>query len=75
MKGQTAKISGKKRQGKNVKQIGERWSVFGYILLTLLLLSGDVQLNSGLTECSCGSVVEHCVSSAKIVGSIPRELT
>ncbi len=23
--------------------------------------------------CSCGSVVEHCVSSAKVVGSIPRE--
>ncbi len=22
--------------------------------------------------CSCGSVVEHCVSSAKVVGSIPR---
>ncbi len=22
---------------------------------------------------SCGSVVEHCVSSAKVVGSIPRE--
>ncbi len=26
-------------------------------------------------ECSCGSVVEHCVSSAKAVGSIPREHT
>ncbi len=24
-------------------------------------------------NCSCGSVVEHCVSSAKVVGSIPRE--
>ncbi len=24
---------------------------------------------------SCGSVVEHCVSSAKVVGSIPREHT
>ncbi len=24
-------------------------------------------------QCSCGSVVEHCVSSAKVVGSIPRE--
>ncbi len=24
-------------------------------------------------KCSCGSVVEHCVSSAKVVGSIPRE--
>ncbi len=23
--------------------------------------------------CSCGSVVEHCVSSAKVLGSIPRE--
>ncbi len=23
--------------------------------------------------CSCGSVVEQCVSSAKVVGSIPRE--
>ncbi len=23
--------------------------------------------------CSCGSVVEHCVSSAKVVGLIPRE--
>lgn len=39
----------KKRQGKNVKQIGERWSVFGCILLTMLLLSGDVQLNPELT--------------------------
>ncbi len=26
-------------------------------------------------KCSCGSVVEHCVSSAKVVGSIPREHT
>ncbi len=26
-------------------------------------------------SCSCGSVVEHCVSSAKIVDSIPREHT
>ncbi len=26
-----------------------------------------------LCVCSCGSVVEHCVSSAKVVGSIPRE--
>ncbi len=25
--------------------------------------------------CSCGSVVEHCVSIAKFVGSIPREHT
>ncbi len=25
------------------------------------------------TQCSCGSVVEHCVSSAKVVGSIPKE--
>ncbi len=25
--------------------------------------------------CFCGSVVEHCVSSAKVVGSIPREHT
>ncbi len=23
--------------------------------------------------CSCGLVVEHCVSSAKVVGSIPRD--
>ncbi len=27
------------------------------------------------SPCSCGSVVEHCVSSAKLVGSIPREHT
>ncbi len=27
------------------------------------------------TKCSCGSVVEHCVSSTKVVGSIPREHT
>ncbi len=25
--------------------------------------------------CSCGSVVEHCVSSAKVVGSTPRKHT
>ncbi len=24
-------------------------------------------------QCSCGSVVEHCVSSTKVVGSNPRE--
>ncbi len=29
-------------------------------------------LNPGLS--SCGSVVEHCVSSAKVVGSIPMEV-
>ncbi len=28
-----------------------------------------------LLRCSCGSVVEHCVSSAKVVGSISREHT
>ncbi len=28
-----------------------------------------------LCMCSCGSVVEHCVSSAKVVCSIPREHT
>ncbi len=28
-----------------------------------------------VSECSCGSVVEHCVSSSKVVGSIPREHT
>ncbi len=26
-------------------------------------------------QCSCGSVVEHCVSGLKVVGSIPREHT
>ncbi len=26
-----------------------------------------------MLQCSRGSVVEHCVSSAKVVGSIPRE--
>ncbi len=26
-------------------------------------------------RCSCGSVVEHCVSSAKVVGSIPENNT
>ncbi len=26
-------------------------------------------------QCSCGSVVEHCVISAKVVGSIPSEHT
>ncbi len=26
-----------------------------------------------MLTCSCDSVVEHCVSSAKVVGSIPRE--
>ncbi len=30
---------------------------------------------NGIQWCSCGSVVEHCVSSAKIVGLIPREHT
>ncbi len=30
-------------------------------------------LINSLHDCSCGSVVEHCVSSAKVVGSIPRE--
>ncbi len=35
----------------------------------------NVTLLSTFTLCSCGSVVEHCVSSAKVVGSIPREHT
>ncbi len=26
-------------------------------------------------QCSCGSVVEHCVSSTNVMGSIPREHT
>ncbi len=30
-------------------------------------------VHSQTSKCSCGSVVEHCVSSAKVVGSIPRE--
>ncbi len=25
--------------------------------------------------CSCGSMVEHCINSAKVVGSIPRQHT
>ncbi len=29
----------------------------------------------GKCSCACGSVVEHCVSTAKVVGSIPREHT
>ncbi len=29
--------------------------------------------NSSKTESVCGSVVEHCISSAKVVGLIPRE--
>ncbi len=33
----------------------------------------DKNLNIKEKQCSCGSVVEHCVSSAKVVGSIPRE--
>ncbi len=38
----------------------------------LLFVSG--WRHSAVTvQCSCGSVVEHCVSSAKVVGSIPRE--
>ncbi len=28
-----------------------------------------------VVKCSCGSVIEHCVSSTKVVGSIPREHT
>ncbi len=34
-----------------------------------------IRLSIYLSICSCGSVVEHCVSSAKVVGSIPREHT
>ncbi len=26
-----------------------------------------------VVECSCGSVVEQCISSTKVVGPIPRE--
>ncbi len=39
----------------------------------------DVKIEQSLLKrvhiCSCGSVVEHCVSSARVVGSIPREYT
>ncbi len=31
--------------------------------------------SASTTLCSCGSVIEQCVSSAKVVGSIPREHT
>ncbi len=30
-------------------------------------------LENNSKSCSCGSVVEHCVSNAKVVGSIPSE--
>lgn len=36
-----------KRQKENVKQARVSWSLSGFILLTLLLLSGDVHLNPG----------------------------
>ncbi len=48
-----------------------------YYLDTLgavLVLSGSHRFFGTATtrnRCSCGSVVEHCVSSAKDVGSIP----
>ncbi len=37
------------------------------------MMENNINLDkfSGI-NCSCGSVVEHCVSNAKVVGSIPR---
>ncbi len=39
-----------------------------HVVLVIVRFLGIVIANH-----SCGSVVEHCVSSAKVVGSIPRE--
>ncbi len=33
------------------------------------------RFNKVFVACSCGSVVEHCIMSANVVGSIPREHT
>ncbi len=57
---------------------------YKYVLLTLLnkyqiffykTLISTVFCHGEKQQCSCGSVVEHCVSNAKVVGSIPREHT
>ncbi len=39
------------------------------------ILESITYINKHVHMCSCGSVVEHCVSSAKVVGSNPREHT
>ncbi len=38
-------------------------------------MSGVSSEDGEIHSHSCGSVVEHCVSSATVVGSIPREHT
>ncbi len=43
-----------------------------YIYIYLFILFYIVFFENVKEEC-CGSVVEHCVSSAKVVGSIPRK--
>ncbi len=47
------------------------------MLIKILWVKYKQVLGKYWTEqtCSCGSVVEHCVSSAKVVGSIPRKHT
>ncbi len=49
------------------------WQMFYAILQCCALVElVTLHVNIGYV-CSCGSVVEQCVSSAKVVGSIPRE--
>ncbi len=43
------------------------------ILIFTILNLKNVLFGLFPNGCFCGSVVEHCVSSAKVVGSIPRE--
>ncbi len=48
-----------------------KWNVNAPVLKIFWIL----KISSPSQPCSCGSVVEHCVSSTKDVGSIPREHT
>ncbi len=48
---------------------------FSRLWRLLRIHSVEYKAQSRRNICSCGSVVEHGVSSAKVVGSIPREHT
>ncbi len=54
-------------------------SIYIYIYIYILYIyyisrDNTIDMKLGyISKCSCGSVVEHCISNAKVVGSIPRE--
>ncbi len=49
------------------------WYQTTLVTLDFYCMDKNSWISQTMFLCSCGSVVEHCVSSAKVVGSIPRE--